>query len=114
MGLLSRIGLGFIKFTGRFPWWVLHAKSRVWAFLICYVFRYRRKVVEENLKRVGAKGVDLKKVYLNLTDLASESAKLFTVKPSNIDSLLSYENDEILDDLYKQGKNIKSCIRLIK
>ena len=106
MLLFSRIGLGFIKFTGIFPWCLLHINSKVWAFIICYILRYRRKVVDENLNRVGADGIDLRKVYLNLTDLAFESAKLFTVKTSKIDSRLSYENIEILDDLYHQGINV--------
>jgi KDO2-lipid IV(A) lauroyltransferase len=106
MRLLSRFGLGFIKVIGLFPWWVLHVKSNVWAFLIGSVFRYRRKVVEKNLVRVGAEGVSLRGVYLNLTDLAFESAKLFSVNPSSLHSRLEYENSEILESLFQKGKHV--------
>ena len=105
-GLLSCFGLGFIKFTGLFPFWMLHVKSNVCAFLIGNVFRYRRNVMEENLSRVGIEGVSMRGIYLNLTDLAFESAKLFTVNPLSLNSRLEYENLDIIEGLFKKGKHI--------
>ena len=106
MRVLSRIALVLIKLFGRLPWWIIHAKSSVWAFLVGNVIRYRRKVVLSNLEKTGAQSVSIYRIYLNLMDLAFESTKLFTASINDVSNRLIYKNSELIDELFAKGVNV--------
>ena len=50
---MSKLGFHIVKLWVRFlsihPYWLLYLKSDCYYFLLYYVFRYRRKVVRQNL-----------------------------------------------------------------
>ena len=52
---MSKIGFhiakSWMKFLSIHPYWLLYLKSDVYCFLLYHVFRYRRKVVRQNLLR---------------------------------------------------------------
>ena len=105
-GFVSRIALIFVHVYGVLPWWILRLSAVVWAFILTYLIRYRSKVINDNLKLVGAKGVSLFRIYENLCMLAFESLKLHSASIKSIERRVDYENLEVLQNLFSKGKNV--------
>ena len=105
--LLSRIALLLIYPWRLMPWWCLRVDSKVLAFLLTYVFRYRGRVIRSNLNLVGAaSNVSVYGIYENLCLLALESMKLFSTSIRSVEKRVEYENLEILDELHSKGRNV--------
>ena len=79
---MGKVGYAIVKLWADFmsvhPFWLLYLKSDFYFFLTYHVFRYRRKVVRENLLRSfpdkdlkSIKAIE-KRFYLNLCDLVVE------------------------------------------
>ena len=104
--MISRIALFFMRLYGFMPWWVVRIDAQALAFLLTYVLGYRRTVIRHNLKLVGAKGVSEFGIYKNLCILAFESFKLHSASNKSVESRVSYENLEVLHELFAKGKNV--------
>ena len=80
--------------------------------LTFYLVKYRRKVVKQNLKNAFPDKTDeeLKKIekafYRHFTDFIFESIKSISISEKNVLKRTSIKNRELLDDYYKQGKNV--------
>ena len=48
--MLSKIGYYLLKGISRMPFWFIYALSDVASWVLCYVVRYRRKTVLDNLR----------------------------------------------------------------
>ena len=103
---MSRIALFFVHLYGFLPWWVVRLDAQALAFLLTYVLGYRRKLIRQNLKLVGAKGVSEFGIYKNLCTIAFESLKLHSASIKSVESRVSYENLEVLHELFANGKNV--------
>jgi len=104
--MMSRIALFFVRLYGFLPWWVVRIDAQALAFLLTYVLGYRRKVIRQNLKLVGVKGVSEFGIYKNLCTLAFESLKLHSTSIKSVESRVAYENLEVLHVLFAKGKNV--------
>ena len=104
--MMSRIALFFVRLYGFLPWWVVRIDAHALAFLLTYVLGYRRTVIRHNLKLVGAKGVSEFGIYNNLCTLSFESLKLHSASIKSVESRVSYENLDVLHELFAKGKNV--------
>lgn len=102
----------FIWLFSRLPMRVLYMKSDFFFFLIYYVFKYRKKVVLENLKLAFPEKTDDERIkiakgfFKHFTDLFMESVKAFSISEKEILKRYKYKNPELINDLVKQGKSI--------
>lgn len=114
--MMSRIGFHIVKCWVRFlswhPFWLLYLKSDCYFFLVYYLFRYRRKVVRNNLlSSFPDKGIDdIKRIerhfYKNFCDLFVEASKMLNSKPEGFKSRVVFTNPELVSGLYEQQKNM--------
>ncbi len=101
-----------VYFIAIVPFWMLYAYSDLVAFVFHRIFRYRKKVIVENLKKSFPEKSDkeintiTRKTYKNLTDIVVESIKTFTMSTENISKRFKVINPEILDEYYTKGQSI--------
>lgn len=94
------------------PFRVLYFFSDGIYILLYYIFGYRKKTVEGNLKLVfpekttkELKTIE-KRFYHHLADVFIEMLKSFTVSKEAVYKRYTFTNVEIFDELYKDGKSI--------
>lgn len=94
------------------PRWLLYFNSDVMALLLYYVVRYRREVVEENLRysfpeKIGKERRRIaKRFYRHLSDLIHESAFMMHASPKRILARCQYVNAEAFRRAYAEGKSV--------
>jgi len=107
----TKLGIVFIKLIALLPFSVLYLISNILYILLYKVASYRLKVVRENLKNSFPKKTDderlviEKKYYRYLCDLIIESLKAIQISKKSILKRLKYENIEVFEKLYKDGKS---------
>ncbi|MCA6074441.1 lysophospholipid acyltransferase family protein [Fulvivirga sedimenti] len=101
-----------IKLLGRLPLRILYLKAAFLSFLLYYVFRYRRKVVFDNLRRsfpdedeATIKGYT-REFYNRFTQYAVETLKIMNMSHDEIIAHNELEVDPRLDEFIAQGKAI--------
>ncbi len=100
------------KITSKLPFWLVYRISDIFYFILYYVFKYRRKVVYENIVRSfpekSPKEIRQieKKFYHHLSDLGLETIKFYGMTEKQIDERLRVHNLDIFDEYYQQGKSI--------
>jgi Kdo2-lipid IVA lauroyltransferase/acyltransferase len=105
----------FILFVGIFgiiPFRLLYFFSNLLAFLLRKVFKYRLKVIEENislsdlnLSKEQEKDL-IKRIYANLSDIIIEGIKSFTMTRSSVLKRHKVKNPEIVDPFFGEKKSI--------
>ncbi len=91
---------------------MLYLGSDICYFILYHLIRYRRKVVRENLVMSFPEKSDteIKKIekqfYHNFCDVITETLKERGMKPSEMLERITVANPEMLEDLYKKGKNV--------
>lgn len=94
------------------PLRLLYFFSDFFFLIIFYVIKYRRKVVQNNLKLSfpNKNNEELaqieQKFFRHFTDIFIEMIKSFSISRSVITKRYQYENLELLDKLSKDGKNL--------
>ncbi len=115
-GFLKRAGnrliTGVLYLISLMPFSVLFFVSDLLYLFIRYIFRYRWRVVKENLdnafpekpesekKRIAAR------FYLHFTDLMLETIKLHSITEEKMDEHIRFEGLELIDRYFEQGKSI--------
>ena len=113
---MAKLGFHIVKlwvaFLSIHPYWLLYLKSDVYYFLVYHLLHYRRKVVRQNLLR-SFPDKDEKEIktierrfYHNLCDLFVEAPKMLRMKANGYQSRITYTNQELVQQLYEQGKNV--------
>lgn len=107
----------FIAIAGILPFSLFYIFSSLLGFFISNIIRYRRSVVEENIRRsslpeMNSKELNkfIKKVYRNLTDVMIEGLKGFTLPPKTLLKRHKILNPEILDPYYEKGQSIMGVL----
>ena len=106
------IALPFIYLISSLPYRLLYAFSDFLYFMIFHVFSYRRKVVEENLKKsfpekTHEEIIQLsKKYYQYLCDLILETFKKLTISEKQSLERCKIINPELFHKLYAENKSI--------
>lgn len=104
-----------IKPLSLLPFSALYVLSDLLNFLVFRVFRYRQKVVTENLKNSFPEKSwkEIKEIrgkfYKHFFDLIVESLKLFSPDVEDINQRMQVTNPEILDKYYEQGRGVVIC-----
>jgi KDO2-lipid IV(A) lauroyltransferase len=81
-------------------------------FLVFHVFKYRYKVVKENLSRSFPVQSDkqiagfVSRYYQHLSDLVIEPFLYYLVGPATRKKLATYTNPELLEQFYKKNKHV--------
>ena len=94
------------------PLGILYFFSDIVSFLTFYLVRYRRKVVQQNLKRAfPSKSIkELKQIerqfYRHFVDFIFESIKSVSISSKEVLKRTSIKNPELLDELFNQDKNV--------
>lgn len=106
--------LSNLKFTpfylvSALPFTIMYRLSDAMAFMLYHVFKYRRKVVSQNLDKAFI-GQDNEKIarsyYRHMCDIFFETIKCLTVSRRRILSKIDLTDADLLDEMYKNGKNI--------
>ncbi len=101
-----------LRALSHFPFWVLYLKSDFLSFLIEYVVRYRRTVIDENLRYAfpekSKKELETirKKYYRHLSDLAVETLKLHSIKGKKIEHRILFKNTDLLTKYITKEKGV--------
>ncbi len=103
---------GLCRFLAFLPLKCLYFLADLFYLIVCYVIRYRRVVVMENLQNAfpGKTEKERKKIaqkfYHFLCDLIFESIKTLHISLDEMKRRMYFSTPEILDELYKKGKHI--------
>ena len=107
-----RVFYGCCWLLALLPLRCLYLISDLFFVLVCYVVRYRRKVVLENLRNSFPEMTEkerlliARKFYRFMCDLFIETVKMTNIDDAQIHRRMKYNNPEILHDLYRKGKQI--------
>jgi KDO2-lipid IV(A) lauroyltransferase len=103
---------GFLYLFSLLPWRILYLLSDFVYSLLYYVFKYRRKVVMDNLQRAFPEKTALERVgiakefYHNFIDTFIETLKFLSISDQEFAKRIS-GNFEIFKDLYDSGQNVQ-------
>ena len=103
---------GFCWVLALLPLRFLYLISDLLFVLVCYVARYRRKVVMDNLRHSFPEKTEAerwqiaRKFYRFLCDLFIETVKIINVDTPQMQRRIRFSNPEIFDDLYRKGKQL--------
>ena len=101
-----------IKLLSRLPLSVLYVLSDFLFFVSFYIVKYRRKLVQKNLKNSFPDKSDtaLKKIekdfYKNLCDYAVEMLKLFTISQEELNKRVTFLNPEVSIKYTSAGQSL--------
>jgi KDO2-lipid IV(A) lauroyltransferase len=98
--LLTRAFIGLVWLI---PFRLLYILSDGLAYFLCYVLKYRRKIVESNLKRSGIEIPRLVDVYKNLCDIVLESLKTPTLSDAGLSERYVMKGIEICNNYNKEN-----------
>ena len=103
---------GFCWLLALLPFRCLYLFSDLLFVLVCYVVRYRRKVVLDNLRNSFPEKTErerrqiARKFYLYLCDVFIETIKLTNINRPHKYHRIHLVNPEIIDDLHRKGKQV--------
>lgn len=103
---------GFLKLISLLPFWLIYLLSDFLNFFVQHVFKYRRKVIFDNLHHAfPEKNEDeikqiARKFYRHFTDLTLETVKLHSMSAKQMDKHITFKGVEKFEELYEQGKSI--------
>jgi len=104
--------LPLIYFISILPSFVLRGISSFACFFVFRVWRYRRKVVSQNLHKAFPEKTEeeiwqiTKKFYMILTDTLFESIKALTLSHENLKKKCSIKNYDLVHESIVKGRNI--------
>ncbi len=109
---IDHLLFGFLWLFSLQPFWLLYAKSGPLAFLLHRVFRYRRKVVERNV-RSGFPEKSNKEIlrltrffYRYLADTVMESVKCLTISKRSLLKRITCQNPEVIEKYAAQKQSV--------
>lgn len=109
--IINEIVVGFLYLLSLLPFSVLFAFSDLISFFIQHVFKYRRKVILENLQHAfpEKKENELKKIagkfYRHLTDIIMESVKMHSMNEQQMRNRVNFKGLEQFEKLYRHKKS---------
>lgn len=94
------------------PLGILYIFTDFFFLILATVFPYRKKVIEENLKRSfpDKSPKELKQLkrqfYLHFCDLLAEGIKNLSISKKELSRRFKVNNPELMDDLFSQNKSV--------
>jgi Kdo2-lipid IVA lauroyltransferase/acyltransferase len=102
----------FLKLLSRLPLFVLYIFSDIMFVVGYYMIRYRRAVVQSNLKNSFPEKskIELQKIerefYRNLCDYPIETLKLMTMSKDDVMQRMKYKNPQEVEGSARQGQSM--------
>lgn len=100
-----------LKMLAWLPLCLLYLLSDVVAFFLCYIFRYRRSVVLDNLRRSFPDYTDsrrkqiARRFYRHLSDVIFETVKLLHISDTELLRRIEVLNADLIDKAAAQGQS---------
>ncbi len=108
----SNTGIYFLKLIAHLPFPVIYLISDIMFILIYYIFRYRKSVVQTNLKNSfpGKTEKEIKnitrKFYKHLSDITLETIKTSKVSEQAIKKRIVIRNPEVINRFFENGQSV--------
>jgi KDO2-lipid IV(A) lauroyltransferase len=110
---MARIGYYlFVYPLSKLPLSILYLFSSFFAFLLIYIFPYRKKVILKNIENsfpnlTAREHQNIaNKFYRHFADLLVEGIKNLTISKEELTKRLIVKNPELMQQLFDQGKNV--------
>lgn len=93
-----------LRLLSHIPFWVLYLKADFFYFLVEHVIKYRRKVIDENLrfafpdKNDEERKLLRRKFYSHFCDMMLEAVKLHSLSDKQLEKRLTVKNIEVLEN----------------
>lgn len=110
--ILHAILYALLVCCARLPFAVIYGLSDITFVLLYYVVRYRRKVVDDNLKSSFPEKTDkerrqiARKFYRNFTDYIFETIKLLHISDKEMERRFTFGNTAVIDDFVSAGRSV--------
>jgi|SRR5690554_2905661 len=108
---LNKLLVYFLYLISLLPLSLLYIVSDLFYLFIRYIFRYRYKIVMENIehafpdKPLLEKKKIVNKFYHHFTDLMMETVKLHSISYEEMGKRMQTEGLDLIHDYYRQGKS---------
>ncbi len=102
----------FLKVLSKLPLWNLHLHGRLFKFILCYIFPYRKKVITENIQNsfpnLNSAEVNsiLKDFYGYFTDIFVEFIKANSISKKNLIKRVEIIHLEKIEKYLKNNQSI--------
>lgn len=113
---LTKVAIFFLYLLSLLPFWVLYLLSDAVFIILFYVTKYRRKVVQENLRNAFPEKSDAERVQIErkffgfLADLMVEAIKLISISEFQLKKHFTLNNPELLDAFFIQQKSVLGAL----
>lgn len=110
--LLNKILIALLIAVSKLPFQALYALSDFMAVLLQYIFKYRRKVIHDNLVKAFPEKSEseirqiMKTFYRHFCDITLESVKAWSMTGEEFESRNTYRGLEDLNRCFDQGKSV--------
>lgn len=110
--MLTRLGILSLKLFSYLPLPVLYLFSDLLYLALYYVVKYRRNVVDTNLRNAFPEKTETerkliaKQYFHYLCDLILESVKMITISEREVSERFRFLNPELLQTYFKQNKSV--------
>jgi KDO2-lipid IV(A) lauroyltransferase len=110
--LFKAVIFPFIRLLSRLPLWLLYLQSDFFYFWVYQIFRYRVKVVRQNLKNSFPEKSEEwlrqteRKFYRHLCDIAAEVIFMWGANPQKMRKHLKYQKLEVFSELHAKNKDV--------
>lgn len=110
--LSNQVLVGLLIAVSWLPFWILYRLSDALYILIRFVFKYRHKVITENLKHAFPEKPELEigqirnKFYRHICDIIFESIKVYSMSDKEMEKRLTIKGTDKANEFFNQGRSI--------
>ncbi len=110
--MTEKVLIGIFRAFAHLPFWALYIISDIAFFLIYYIARYRRSVVDANLAGCfpdmseAGRAVVRRRFYRSFCDTFVEAVKLLHISDREISRRMEFVNVALIDSILAQGKSV--------
>ncbi len=96
----------------RLPFWILYGLADLTFVVVYYIVRYRRSVVDENLRKSfpekshKEQRTIARQFYRHFADYLFETVRLSTMSEKEIRKRIVFKNMELADKYFEQGRSV--------
>ena len=109
---MSRVAYYIIFILSLIPLRILYLFSDFFYFLLCYIIKYRKDIIEKNLVNsfpdLSQKEINntRKQIYKHLSDILFEGIKNLSISKEELKKRVSVLNPEVLDEIFNEKKSV--------
>ncbi|RYE35892.1 MAG: lauroyl acyltransferase [Sphingobacteriaceae bacterium] len=113
---LTKVAIFFLYLLSLLPFRALYLLSDAVFIILFYVTKYRRKVVQENLRnafpeKTEPERADIERKFFSyLADLMVEAIKLISISEHQLKKHFTLNNPELLDTYFNQQKSVLGAL----